>query len=278
VTQLPHHTSVDLAAPAPAARPAFFTSDTTAERFEFKFWATAEQTSALLRIGRSHLIADPFSRGGFQRNVSLYLDSPGRSFYDLHRSGAPDRLKLRVRTYDELQDFAFLEVKRKIKAVTLKQRAMVPRWMAAAVVDGRFEAADAMAPTADLQAFLYHHQRHRVEPVLLVSAQRQALSGIEDEGSFRLTVDRDIRYQRCGTADLEGRPRGWIPVDVTARSGNRALSILIELKFRDAAPAWIEPVISRLGMRPTSFSKYIGALAQDLDDGCAGHADDGDGD
>ena len=251
-----------------------FTSDTTAERFEFKFWASVEQASALLRLAGPHMIPDPHARDGAQRNISLYLDSPTRAFYELHLSGAPDRLKLRVRTYDGLDGPAFLEVKRKIKAVTLKQRAVVPRWTARALVDGRFDAIDDMPLDHDLQTFLYLYQRYRVEPVLLVSTRRQALSGVEDQGSFRMTVDRDIRYQRCEDGDLQGRPGAWIPVDVIARSGDRSLSILIEMKFRDAAPTWVEPVICHLGLRPTSFSKYVGALGQDL----GWNPDDGEGD
>jgi VTC domain len=237
---------------------------TTAQRYEIKFWATEEQAGELLRLSGQSLEVDPFCRMGPQRNVSLYLDSPARTFFEHHVAGVPSRFKLRVRTYDDPQGPAFLEVKHRFKSITLKRRVAVPRAAARDLVAGRLDAVAGLPPTPDLLEFLYLHQRYMAEPVLLVSARRLGLRSVDDGGRFRMTLDRDIRYQRhCGN-DFTGRPAGWTPVDIVARNGNQALRVLVEAKFVDAAPGWLVPAVERLHLRPTSFSKYVAAMSQEM--------------
>jgi hypothetical protein len=242
-----------------------FADATTAQRYEVKFWATEEQASGLLRIATQHMTIDPFCRNGPQRNISLYLDSPGRTFFEQHLSGLPMRSKLRVRTYDDPTGPAFVEVKRRVKSVTMKHRLTVTRAIGRELAAGRFEAAAELPPSRDLMEFMYLHQRHMVEPVLLIAARRLALKSIGDNGQFRLTLDRDIEYQRPMGCDLQGRPDGWIPVDLSVRSGHEVLRSLFEMKFANAAPAWLAPAIEMLGLRHTSFSKYVAAMSQNAE-------------
>lgn len=259
-----------------------FADATTAQRYEIKFWASEEQAAEMLRVARIHMDVDPFCQRGPQRNISLYMDSPMRTFFDQHIAGLPNRFKLRVRTYDDPNGPAFLEVKRRVKAVTSKRRTIVTRAIARELVAGRFEAAAALNPTPDLMEFLFLHQRYMVEPVLLVAARRLALRSINDGGRFRMTLDRDVRYQRpCGT-DLTGRPGAWTPVDLTVRSGHEMMKVLFEMKFVDAAPGWLAPAIEMLGLRSTSYSKYVAAMSQYIAESegwnPVGRGDDGDDD
>ncbi|MBC8131655.1 MAG: polyphosphate polymerase domain-containing protein [Deltaproteobacteria bacterium] len=258
------------AMPPPGSRMVFAADATTAQRYEVKFWATEEQSVEMLRMAEPHLEVDPFCKSGPQRNISLYLDSPLRTFFELHLTGVPSRFKLRVRTYDDPQGPAFLEVKRRVKSVTSKLRTAVPRALARELVAGHLDAAAGLPPTRELMEFLFLHQRYMAEPVLLVAARRLALRSTADGGRFRMTLDRDIQYQHhCGT-DLTGRPRGWTPVDITVRNGHEALRVLFEMKFVDACPGWLAQAIERLGLRPTSYSKYVAAMAQSLEESDAG--------
>ena len=254
-----------LRSPLPAGAEAFADA-TTAQRFEVKFWATEEQASALLRIASLHMTVDPFCKNGPQRNISLYLDSPQRTFFEQHLSGIPMRCKLRIRTYDDPTGPAFVEVKKRVKSVTMKKRLVTTRVIGRDLAAGRFESAASLAPSRDLAEFMYLHQRHMVEPVLLIAARRLALKSIGDGGQFRLTLDRDIQYQRPMGCDLQGRPDAWIPVDLTVRSGHEVLRSLFEMKFANAAPAWLAPAIEMLGLRHTSFSKYVAAMSQNAAD------------
>jgi hypothetical protein len=260
--------------PAPAA------DETTAQRYEVKFWATEAQAAAMLRIAEPYLAVDPFCKNGAQRNTSLYLDSPMKTFYEQHLSGIPMRCKLRIRTYDDPTGPAFIEVKRRVKAVTSKHRTVAPRAIARELAAGRLEAANDLEQSRDLSEFLFLHQRHMVEPVLLVAANRLAMRSIGDNGRFRMTLDRQICFQRPNGTNLSGRPNAWNPVDLTVRSGNETLRVLFEMKFVDAAPGWLAPAIELLRLRPTSFSKYVAAMSQDIaeSDGWGGSRTDDDDD
>jgi hypothetical protein len=239
---------------------------TTAARCEVKYWASEAQAAALLRVASPHVTLDPHASRADPRgawNVSLYLDSARRHFFEQHLAAAPDRVKLRVRTYAAAGDApdapAFLEIKRKVGALTLKRRTVVTRADALAIADHRFEGAECLRrpPGRDLEAFLFLQERYAVRPALLVRARRRSFVGADDADAFRLTLDRDIGYQRVADPDLVGRPRAWTVVDLAG-------PVLVELKFCHAAPAWVGPALERLGLVRNAFSKYVAALAQDL--------------
>jgi hypothetical protein len=256
-----------VSAPAPATKPsAAFVAATTYRRLELKYWATELQAAALLRLTKPHLELDPYCLKGAQRNVSLYLDTPTRSFYDAHRASLPDRHKLRIRTYDEGANDgpAFLEVKRKVKAITAKCRVITSRRLAQAVVRGEFDEALALAPdNADLAEFVYLARQHQVEPSLLIAADRLSLISADDGGQFRMTLDRDIRYQRPLGSALQGLPRAWTPLDIWELNGDPSLRVMVEMKCAEYAPAWLAPVVAQLGLYRASFSKYIASMTQD---------------
>src|SRR6185503_15698035 len=156
-----------------------FVAATTGQRYEIKAWATEAQAALLLDHALQHMDLDPFCKQGPQRNISFYLDSPRRTFFESHISGAPLRFKLRVRTYDSPTSPSFLEVKKKLKSVTLKQRVTVTQEIGQAVIAGRLEALEHLPPSRDLNDFLFLYQRYLVEPVLLTSAHRLALSSMD---------------------------------------------------------------------------------------------------
>jgi hypothetical protein len=253
--------------PLAAKAPAPYVAATTGQRCEVKYWASETQAAALLKQARDHMEIDPYCLNGPQRNISVYLDSPRRSFFEMHRTGAVLRYKLRVRTYDNPNGPAFLEVKCKAKSTTMKQRTTVTQAVGRAVVSGRLEALAELPRTIALNDFVYLYHRHMAEPTLLISAHRLAMASIGDGGMFRLTFDRDIRYQHPRSPELQGHPKGWVPVDVTERSGRPDAKVLIEMKFVNAMPAWVSPAVSALKLQRTAFSKYVAAMAQDLADG-----------
>jgi hypothetical protein len=207
---------------------------------------------------------DPYCLNGPQRNTSVYFDSPNRTFFEMHRIGAVVRYKLRVRTYDDPKGPAFLEVKCKAKSTTMKLRTTVTQEVGRAVVAGDIDAVKDLKRTSALNDFVFLYHRHLVAPTLVVSAWRLALASRGDGGMFRLTLDRDIRYQHPRPGPLQGHPKGWMPVDLTERSGRADLKVLIEMKFVNAMPAWVPPAITELRLRPTAFSKYVASMGQDL--------------
>lgn len=236
------------------------------ERFEYKYWVPEAGAEQLLRFTAPFLRCDDWAPGG-QRNTSLYLDSSEHDFMEQHRASAPDRFKLRVRTYDDAPGGsdapAFFEIKRKVKAVTFKRRAEVPLAAVPKLLRGesvpglRLRTADEEATLAQFQ---YLMMTHHAEPRVLLTCRRAAYTSVDPNDEVRLTVDREVSYQPARGFVLQGDPQRWIRL---CGLGNYqpGASVLIELKFRGCAPWWVEELVQRLQLIPSRYSKYVAAMA-----------------
>jgi hypothetical protein len=237
---------------------------TSFERFEYKYWVPELVAEELLLFSEPYLRRDELA-GRSQRNTSLYLDSSDNEFVQMHVESQPDRLKLRVRAYGEPpRGPAFFEIKRKVKAVTLKRRAIVPMELVGPILRG--EVTEVRLRSAEeertLGHFLYLMAVHRAEPRALVTCRREAYSSIEPSEGVRLTLDRDICYQRACSPSLDGDPAAWVRL-CGIGTYEAAASTLIELKFRGTAPWWVDELVQRLSLRASSYSKYVSAMAHD---------------
>ena len=235
--------------------------ETTFERFEFKYWVAHETAEAVLRLTRPYLRCDDWAEGG-QHNTSLYLDSPEFDFATMHTESAPDRIKLRVRAYgDPPSGSAFFEIKRKVKAVILKRRAIAPLELMPRVLS-TLTIPQLRSPEEEqtLAQFLYLMTVHRAEPKVLLTCRREAFASIDPGDGVRLTLDREIRYQPARGFTLQGDPSAWIRL--CGLGAYRAdANTLIEIKFRGSAPFWLDEVVQQLQLNRCSYSKYVSAVA-----------------
>lgn len=235
--------------------------ETSFERFEFKYWLSKDQVRYLLRQAAPFLRPDERAPDG-QRNTSLYLDSPQLDFARQHIERVPDRLKLRIRVYGEpAREPAFVEIKRKAKAVTLKQRAVV----AFAVLPPLLRGEDMSLPSLNaeqrttLAQFQYLMLSHHATPQLLVTAHRRAYASVFTDENLRLTLDSDICYQPARGPKLFGSREAWINLCGISTYAAQA-DTLMEIKFRGRAPAWLRELARHMDLRRTRFSKYIAAV------------------
>ena len=235
------------------------------ERFEFKYWVTEAVVQQLHALTKDYLRCDDWALGG-QRNTSLYLDSDDNTFLDLHTQKAPDRSKLRIRAYGSPPSGpAFFEVKRKVKRVTFKDRAVVPMEALPALLNGeipstlRLKSADEQRT---LEHFLYLMLMHRATPKVIISCRREAFTSVEPEDGVRLTLDRDICYQPARGPTLIGDPKAWIYLCGQGNYQPEAAT-LIELKFRGIAPLWVGELIQKLKLSVSACSKYVMAMSLD---------------
>ena len=235
--------------------------ETSFERFEFKYWLSRSQVQYLLQRAEPFLRPDERAPDG-QRNTSLYLDSPQLDFARQHIERAPDRMKLRIRVYGEpAREPAFVEIKRKAKAVTLKQRAVVALAVLPPLLRG--EDLSDLPLKADQRATLVQFQylmlsRHAT-PQLLVTAHRRAYASILADEGLRVTLDSDICYQPARGPQLFGSKQAWINLCGVSTYSAHA-DTLLEIKFRGRAPGWLRELTREMGLRRTRFSKYIAAV------------------
>ncbi len=246
-------------ATTPAAR-----AQTTFERFEFKYWVTERTARELAAFVAPWLAPDPHRSGAdLQRNVSLYLDSRGFRFFEEHVSGAPDRIKLRVRGYgDPPAGSVFFEVKRKVKSVSLKQRAVLPLTSVRDVLEGRIlPGAVPEQDRAHLERFVALMLLHRAEPRLFVGCRREAFVARHPGEDVRMTFDRDLVWQPASERALRPAARSWRPLTPAGATTflGRDL-VLLELKFLGRPPVWMDQAVSRFRLVRQAFSKYVTAV------------------
>ena len=238
---------------------------TSFERFEYKYWVPDAVAASLLRAAAPYLRSDDWAAGG-QRNTSLYLDSAAHDFMRLHTESAPDRLKLRVRAYgDPPAGPVFFEIKRKVKAVTYKRRAVVPMTALPQLLRGEIVPGLPLRSSEEEQTlaqFLYLMTTYRADPQVLVTCRRAAYASIDPGEGVRLTLDRDVAYQPARGPTLAGDRRTWTRL-CGLGSYQAAASTLIELKFRGIAPLWLAELVQRLHLTASSYSKYVAAMRLD---------------
>ncbi len=186
---------------------------------------------------------------------SLYLDSPGLAFHEAKQRGDSDRLKLRIRTYEDL-DAAVLELKRRVSDVVEKTRARVDARQVREIALGRVVPLDA---DPDMRLFLSRYARiatqYCVGPSLQLRYQREAYSSSVDQYA-RVTFDRQIVAQRTDDWSLEPDADHGCFFDDWWRPGFSGKPVLLELKCHARMPGWMIELAKRNDLERVSFSKY----------------------
>ncbi len=250
--------------PRPSATPQI---RTTFERFELKYWLTEPLARRVLAFAEPYLKRDPHSESyDSQRNTTLYLDTRGFQFSEHHELLSPDRSKLRIRVYGRpLGQLAFFEVKRKVKTITLKERFALPVPQVANVLSRR-PVTCAVAPEAQrtLSDFVFQMLLHRAVPKLYVACHREAFESRMAGEDVRLTVDRELVYQRADSVHFGVDERKWVDIseagDTRPHFGRRRC--MLELKFDGSPPRWMVELVRHFNLQREAYSKYTTAAMQ----------------
>jgi hypothetical protein len=229
-------------------------SFTFLERYELKYWVPPRLLSDVRAFVEMFL--EPEHRGQQQSNVSLYLDSLEHTLFRAHVGGSADRFKLRVRRYGSgSSETVFAEVKRKVKDVVVKTRAVIPASAWSAVIEPRGAVADPL-----LQDFAYRVAVTRAVPQLIVACTRSAWVPSISFDTTRVTLDEDITALPYRGAFFDLDPRQAVAIDgEDSHQGFRGRLAMLELKFTGAAPAWMSDLTRRFGLQRTNYSKFVAA-------------------
>ena len=212
------------------------------ERYETKYLITRAQYEALKRGMAAYTAPDVHPRYTIS---NLYFDTPD---YRLIRDSLEKptyKEKLRLRSYGPVSEeqTVFLEMKKKMNGVVFKRRIDLP------LREARAYLAEGVRPTADNQICReidWMRRCYDLSPVVFIGYDREAFSGTRDP-ELRITFDTNIRW-RTEALDLSLSDRGEL-LDLEGR-------ILLEVKFPGVCPFWLSRLLSELGIRRTSISKY----------------------
>ena len=206
---------------------------------ETKFLVPAESGEPLRQWARRHLEADPHGRGPHgdeYLTTTLYFDTP--AFDVFHRRASYGRSKYRIRRYNGSPD-VFLERKLRRPRMLTKRRTPVP-----------VQALAYLDADPDSWSGQWFHRRlalRKLRPVCEISYHRVARGLQGPSGPVRLTLDERLtahRIERPAFGEVsDGRPfvEG---------------QLILELKYRDPAPAVFKRLVEEFGLVPCAVSKY----------------------
>ena len=212
------------------------------KRYEEKYMLTLEQQKDLLEGMKEHTRPDEY---GETVNCNIYYDTDN---WDLVRRSIEKPVykeKLRVRSYGvpATGDPVFVEIKKKYDDVVYKRRTAVP-----SENSERYLAGDErLSPGTQIGNEIEWFQKmHNAKPKVYIAYDRTSFIGTEDP-ELRITFDQDIRFRDY---DLDLREGDY---GEKMFSGD---SVLMEVKIPGTTPLWLARLLSDIGAKPTSYSKY----------------------
>ena len=233
-----------------------------ASRFELKYVIDERRAGGIRDFVRGYLEPDEYAdpaKGNSYRISSLYMDSPKLALYNQTVAGEKNRFKLRIRFYDNDPTHpAFLEIKRRVTDVILKERAAVTRegvlkLLAGCPLDASWLAkknGDAKAGKALLN-FRSLCDSISAVGVIYVSYQREAYVTRENN-SIRVTFDRQL----LAGPYVQGTGLSW-PTDGARPEIGNGDRVILEVKFTDRFPAWMHDMAQAFDLQRRSAPKYV---------------------
>lgn len=224
-----------------------------AQRFEAKYQINPVQAMAVRELIRPYM--NPDAHGREYPVTSIYLDSPDLALYWSSARGEERRRKLRIRTYaGGSNTFCFFEVKHRFNQIVKKDRAVVLRSAAECILAGDIVQPEFMENAGRDSENLYEFQdlvtRYGAKPKVVVRYMREAYVGKMDE-PLRITFDSQLT---CLPSD-RFEPETW--EESPSWHEPPATPIVLEIKFTDTFPGWVEDLVRKLNLLRDSFSKYV---------------------
>jgi hypothetical protein len=248
-------------------------------RFELKYVIQEQRAVAIADFVRSYLRPSPHNGSGPVRGhpvISLYLDSPDLFFFHQAYTGHKNRMKLRIRFYDnEWKRPAFLEVKRRVADVICKDRAMITREGVRQILSGGWPAQPYFADANHLvqgkrrldvsDDFWNFANTTRATGAIYVSYIREIWEAPDDD-ELRVTFDRYVHgSQYDGSGRLAVPRHGWRPFLPPYLAPFPADGVILELKFEERAPRWMLDLVRIFNLHQIAVCKYSACIyAQQL--------------
>ena len=189
---------------------------------------------------------------------SIYFDTPNFDSLSEKKEGLENRLKLRIRGYNNYFSGCevFLEIKRKFGDRIAKNRAItVYDLLDKTLETGELKRSNGKPSDImkeDAARFLFHLHREAQRPVNLVVYEREPYHGKFDS-SVRITFDKNIRAA--------------VFPHLSELFSNNGLShiwkdaFILEIKYFDGGlPSWSKSIIQEFELKHEALSKYASAF------------------
>jgi len=212
------------------------------KRYEKKYMLTKEQQRLIYKGMKEHMVPDVY---GKSTNCNIYYDTDD---WELVRKSIEKPIykeKLRVRSYGVPKngDPVFIEIKKKYDGVVYKRRTTISSEFSEAYLAGEKSLSNGDQIGREIEWF---QKIHNAKPKVYIAYDRTSFAGLEDS-ELRITFDERIRFREMAL-DLRNGDYGecMLPED----------TVLMEIKIPGTTPLWLVHLLSDVGAKATSFSKY----------------------
>ncbi|MFP4378902.1 MAG: VTC domain-containing protein [Candidatus Sumerlaeia bacterium] len=222
-------------------------------RYEHKFWTDRRTMRDFLSYLLNFMDFDEHGDEDHSYWItSLYLETHDLMTYAEKYNGDLERRKYRIRFYNDDPSLVFFEVKKKYNAFIDKSRTPF------AIPDGDFSKVEAALQSRDSEVndeFMQAYHEYALAPMAWVAYRRIALVG-KNNPALRVTFDMQV----SGTSAWGFRPRYE---DVRNINLSRWKDpVILEIKFTQQYPLWLEIAMRDLGFIHESISKYGMVMAR----------------
>jgi SPX domain protein involved in polyphosphate accumulation len=228
-------------------------------RYEFKYIARNSDLDRLRATILPFVDVDKFAEidDRHQYTVrSIYFDTARYDFYYEKVEGIKNRKKVRLRGYDKEDgnNIVFFEIKRKYDVPIVKYRAPVKFEDALDMFRSRNINGQVLSNeffpkgNENSKRFFYQVFSNNLRPVILIVYEREAYQSKLDS-TIRITLDKNLRSKAYPSIDELFEENKLS----TALMGH----FILEVKFNDHFPTWLNPIISNFSLRKQSASKYV---------------------
>ncbi len=234
---------------------------TSFRRYECKYLISEELAAAIPTFAGPYIEPDPYAAASPDLSydiTSLYLDSPEMKLFQETEDGLLNRIKLRIRSYNEKPESpVFLEIKRRFDRLVLKGRARIDKKTMALILAGGSTGLTSLTgdQRESYEEFIAWVARWLAEPMVWVKYRREAYVGVINP-DVRVTMDRNLCCLPAKGIYGIGKAGSWIPVEPR--------NVVLELKFDDSCPDWVARIIQHFELDRTSYSKYGNCVKKGL--------------
>lgn len=206
---------------------------------EYLLTALQNRCSALMRLDSNA------AAKGFYNIRSIYFDDMYDTCFFENENGSDPREKFRIRIYNNDSSRISLELKKKEKTRCLKLSSLISLEQCEVLSAGkipRIKADDSFL----LKKLAAQMRLRLLKPVVMTVYERVPF--VWKQGNVRVTFDRNIRSS-CDFADFFSGNLACRPV---LSSGEN----MIEVKFDEFLPDFINEILQSGMLRQSAFSKY----------------------
>ncbi len=228
-------------------------------RFEYKYYIPNIYLDDLRRSFLPYLKYDVYTAHKERKEYtvrSIYMDSPGMLTYFQKLDGHKERLKFRIRGYNqELENsVVFMEIKRKNVDQVSKDRIKIHfRDVENFLSTNDYSllpnySSRVLHESSGVRSFLYYLNLHQLKPTVLITYDREAFECIFGSG-VRITFDKNIRSKPTKKYSDLFTDKDLVP--------SLKEYFVLEIKFHKSVPNWLPGAMKKYDVFRDSASKYV---------------------